>query len=37
MAQMNLYTKQKENHRPKEKTCGCQGGGEECDGLGVWG
>ena len=24
---MNLSTKQKETHRLKEQTCGCQGGG----------
>ena len=28
MAQMNLYTKQKQTHRYKEQTCGCQWGGE---------
>ena len=27
MAQMNLSTKQKQTHRHKEQTCGCQGGG----------
>ena len=35
---MNLSTKQKETHRLREQTCGCQRGGEEGeDGLGVWG
>ena len=29
MAQMNLSTKQKQTHRHKDKTRGCQGGGEE--------
>ena len=30
-------TKQKQTHEYREKTCGCQGGGEwERDGLGVW-
>ena len=27
MAQMNLPTKQKQTHRHREQTCGCQGGG----------
>jgi len=27
MAQMNLSTKQKQTHRHREQTCGCQGGG----------
>ena len=36
MTQMNLSTKQKQTHRHREKTCGCQGGGEMWeDGLGV--
>ena len=36
MAQMNLFTKQKQTHR--EQTCDCQGGrGGEQDGLGVRG
>ena len=26
MAQMSLYTKQKQNHRFGEQTCYCQGG-----------
>ena len=26
-AQMNLSTKQKQTHRRREQTCGCQGGG----------
>ena len=30
-------TKQKQTHRHREQTCGFPGGGEECDGLGVWG
>ena len=30
--------KQKQTHRQREHTCGCQGGGEwGRDGLGVWG
>ena len=28
MAQMNLYSKQKQAHRHKEQTCGCQAVGE---------
>ena len=31
---MNLSTKQKQIHRHREQTGGCQGGR---DGLGVWG
>ena len=27
MAQANLFMKQKQTHRRKEQTCGCQGGG----------
>ena len=27
----------KETHRLGEQTCGCQGEGKECNGLGVWG
>ena len=27
MTQMNLSTKQKQTHRHREQTCGCQGGG----------
>ena len=27
MTQMNLFTKQKQTHRCRERTCGCQGGG----------
>ena len=34
---MNLPTEQKQTQRHVELTCGCQGGGEEQDGLGVWG
>ena len=26
MTQMNLSTKQKQTHRHREQTCGCQGG-----------
>ena len=29
MAQMNLSTKQKQIHRHRAQTCGCQGGGGE--------
>ena len=37
MAHMNLSTKQKQTHGPREQTCVCQGGGgREQDGLGVW-
>ena len=33
MAQMNLSTKQKQNHRHREQTCGFRGlGGEEREG-----
>ena len=32
MAQMNLSTKQKQNHGHREQTCGCQGGVWE----GIW-
>ena len=28
MIQMNLSTKQKQTHRPREQTCGCQWVGE---------
>ena len=31
MAQMNLPTKQKQTHRRREPTCGCQGGGRRMD------
>ena len=35
---MNLSTKQKQTHRHREETCGCQGvWGWKRDGLGVWG
>ena len=27
VAQINLFTKQKETHRHRGQTCGCQGGG----------
>ena len=36
---MNLSTKQKQNNRHREQTCGCQGRewvGWGRDGLGVW-
>ena len=34
---MNLFMKQKQTHRHREQTCGCQGGGRMGrDGLGVW-
>ena len=34
----NLSTKQKQTHRPRGQTCGCQGGGgREREELGVWG
>ena len=37
MIQMNLFMKQKQTHRHREQTCGCQGGGIwGRDGLGVW-
>ena len=32
---MNLFTKQKETHRPRDKTCGCRGEGEARDELGM--
>ena len=32
MAQMNLSTKQKQTHRYREQTCGCQGGLGEGEG-----
>ena len=31
MAQMDLSTKQKQTHRCREQTCGCQGGGRGMD------
>ena len=31
MARMNQPTKQKETHRHREQTCGCQGGGSGMD------
>ena len=35
---MNLSTKQKQTHRHREQTRGCQGGrGSGREGLGVWG
>ena len=33
MAQMNLSTKQKQTHRHREQTCGCQGEGERWTGC----
>ena len=32
---MNKPTKEKQSHRHREQTCGCQEGGES-DGAGVW-
>ena len=38
MAQISLSTKEKQAHRHREQTCGCQGGrGREWDGWGIWG
>ena len=38
MTQMNLSTKQKETHRHRDKTYGCQVVWErEMDRLGIWG
>ena len=38
MAQVNLPTEQKQTHRHRDDSCGCQGGGErEWDGWRVWG
>ena len=36
---MNISTEKKQTQGPGEQTCGCQGrgGGNERDGLGVWG
>ena len=35
---MNLSMKQKQNHRHREQTGGCQwGGGQGRDGVGGWG
>ena len=36
MTQMNLPTKQKQNHRLREQTCGCKGGGGGRGGM-DWG
>ena len=33
MTQMNLFTKQKQTHRHREQTCGCQGGKEGAGGM----
>ena len=36
--QINLSMKQKQTHRYREQTCGCQGEGEWWrNGVGVWG
>ena len=35
MTQMNLFTKQKQTHKCREQTFGCQGGWGGRDGLGV--
>ena len=36
--EMNASTEQKQTHRHKEQTCGCQRGGRRnWDGRGVWG
>ena len=32
----NELTKQKETHRLREETCGCQGGEQGREGMGVW-
>ena len=38
MAEMNLSAKQRQTHRHREETCGCQKGGRrKWDGLGIWG
>ena len=38
MTQMNLSTKQKQTHRHREQSCGCQGGGGLEEGrIGIWG
>ena len=38
MAQVNLSTIQKQTHRHREQTHGCQGGGRrEWNELGIWG
>ena len=36
MTQMNLSMQRKQTHRHREETCGCQGGGQGREGLGVW-
>ena len=33
---MNMSTKQKETHRHREQTCGCQVGAGERDSGGIW-
>ena len=33
MTQVNISTEQKQTHKYREKTCGCQGGG---GGSGMW-
>ena len=38
MAQMNLFTKEKQIKGHREQVCGClRGGGKEWDGGGIWG
>ena len=37
MTQMNLPTKHKQIHKPREQACGCQAGGEWGEMEGVWG
>ena len=34
---MNLPTKQKQTHRHREQTCGCQGWGDGEGSIGSWG
>jgi len=36
MAQMNLSTRQKQTHRHREQTCGCQGEGPRGGAWGGW-
>ena len=37
MAQMNLKARQKQTHRLREQTSGCQPGGEGSGMMGDWG
>ena len=37
MTQMNISTKQKQTHRHREQTCGCQGGGGQEGSIGSLG